>query len=727
MATATLLVEIRSEELPPALVCDLAARFPRALLDALKKRGFAGDAALPKSDALATPRRVAALLPDIHSHTAEKAFFRRGPQINACYDADGAPTKALIGFMHGVGVTCEKDLSRVSEKGRDYIAYQGKQPPQVLAEQLAGIVEAVLWALPAPRLMRWGDNDFKFIRPIRGVLMMLGDTVISHGAVMGVGMTPHTVGHPVLANKEIVISSADEYEMTLENEGKVIVNREKRKEKIEKDIKTNPRKYTEINIHSGYLLIEQNADMCEYPNVCEGEFNNQFVEDLPAFCLVECLMKHQYAFPVFVEHKTLTNRFQFVIDHAPPNNQNIIKGFNNVVRARLQDMLFYFNEDKKIEQKDAYAKLDKIVYHRKLGSQQQRAQRLQNIGGEIANRMGLSVEDRELLKQAAKLFLCDLPTLMVQEYPMLQGKMAAEYADNETDTNDKLRGLLYTSTLDTESVAEESSTAPDYALNFNAPLLLYTFTLSFYLEKLVGMFGIGEKPSGSKDPHGLRRAAKIIAYTQGRCETNKEAKRNFEGKRHALPIDELIQLAHAEFTEKLPAFNTKEIRDFIIERERSALSQFGTPANILNAVLATDHEYLIDIFYKARALEELPEAPALIEINKRVNNILRKSDAKDAMFNKKLLTEEAEKNLDNALRDYEKKFPHNYLAVNKNGYADMLQNLADIKPAVDDFFDKVMVNADDDNIRANRHALLRRLQEALTKVGDLSLLGDVSS
>ena len=724
MPLAKLLVEIRTEELPPFSVQLLAHDFPKLLRAALIRQKFTDDSCRV-SDQLATPRRFAALLDNIRSHSPQKTVLRRGPQMTACHAADGAPTKALVGFMRAVGVTCEKELIRVNEKGRDYVAHQQQQEAESLQSRLAAIVDDVLLKIAAPRLMRWDDNDFKFIRRVCGVFMMHGNNVIQHGSVMGVAASDHSIGHPVLAGKKkIRFIDVDEYEQTLKQEGFVLVNRGERRRRIEERIITPTKDYYRSNVIGDYSPEDKNTDNCEFPIVCEGRIAEQFLS-LPDYCLIECLIKHQSAFLV-MENKKIGRRYQFVIDNDPPQETaraTIVKGFNNVVHARLQDVSFYRQEDKKISQDDAFARLAQITYHHKLGNQQQRVLRLQKIVEDIAEHTGLSIEDKALLKRAATICKCDLSMLMVQEYPELEGRVAADYfCDGEAN----LSALVQGHNEGVMPIVKEPKDNVSPALPHDAAVLEskmeQTMKLAMQLERLVGMFGISEKPSGSKDPHGLRRAAQIV--------TDLLTRRAFigageEGKiltPHAAPsLRELILLTRTAF-ERLPAFDEKEIRDFILERERSYLLRLKrVTAGVLNAVLANDIEYVADIEKKAAALCEfmrLPEAAALIEVNKRVNNILRKSgeEMTDKAINESLFESDAERNLhkeinafcDNVGKDAKDKA--------------VLNGIVTMKPTIDRFFNEVLVNAPISAVRTNRLLLLAALRRLLRIVGDLSKL-----
>ena len=726
MSAASLLVEIRTEELPPAQLWRLADAFPDLLLEELRKKEFADDKSRRAKDdnenkLLATPRRLVALLQNIKSESAAKTVMRRGPQIAACKDSEGAPTKALIGFMQSIGATCENDLQQIEENGKTYVAWKNEEPPRRLANELAAVVEGVLLNLPAPRLMRWGDNDFKFIRPVRGILMIHGNEFIG-GEVFGIRTGKTTKGHPVLCTKEIAPQNANEYESVMRESGKVIadmnVRRELIREKLEKSAKTASSVYDDIRFNS---ILYEVADMCEMPAVYAGTMDGG--ETLPDFCIIECMIKHQRFFPLSDSIGKLNcKNYLLVADNAPENPETMIAGFDSVLRARLRDLQFYYDEDKKKTADDYLEKLKSVVYHGKLGSQFDRVCRLQKIANEIAALMQLNAVDKARLDSAVRVCKADLPTLMIGEYPELAGKMAAEYFCEKKTA---------------EIVARHN--APGYELEkFSDDKLrrvYHALVLSDSLEKLAGMFGIGEKPDGSKDPHGLRAAAARIMLILLESETE-------------LPGDKLLQIAAAAF-DKLPHFDANEIWDFVVARTRGEECFGGTVVGVIsdehaaadaeeknskqkliagrkiqNAVFAKRNFLLADIKKRYFAVSGFAgtDAAILIAANKRINNIFRKSGVEVeslAGVDESLFGESAERALYKTVRELRQKTD---ALVAKNDYGGALTLLCDAAAPTDKFFDEVLVNAEDEKIRANRFALLGELRALLNRVADISRL-----
>ncbi len=737
-STAPLLVEILTEELPPALVWRLADDFPNDLLTALCAAGFATQES-PQADRekLATPRRLIALLQNIRTASPPQTVFRRGPPLAVCYDKDGAPLPALTKFMHTVGATCDQELSRIKEKERDYVAWQGEQKGRQLADDLAAMVEKVLLHLNAPRLMRWGSNDYKFIRPVRGVMMMHGDTVIG-GKIMGIAGGGKTLGHRVLAATPVSPLSAAQYPQTMRDEGSVIVALDQRKENIRKQlwavagdknctpnlrpVDGHDSGQADISYADEELLNEVTA-MCEMPTVYCGTMEAEFLS-LPHFCVIGCIKKHQRYFPVYQQGK-LSPHYLLVADNAPPHPAAMIDGFNAVLRARLRDVEFYLAEDKKLSAKAALNKLKNIVYHKKLGSQFARVERLKKIAANIAELMNLDQAQKEMLDNAARLCKADLATQMINEYPEFEGKMAAEYF---CPHNEELAKLVrwhncYESDHQHRRRFSPMTSPPAAAL-----------MLANHLEKLIGMFGIGEKPSGNKDPHGLRTAAAEVAAI-------------IKGQAASMQTAALIAAARRAFDD-LPCadnINENEIAAFIAERERHRIllihqtiisggsggesppsaSRDNATRSILNAIFAHPSLLLADIEPKFNALNSflrLPAAASLIAANKRISNIFRKSEVAATSLpppNESLFAETAEHALHHTISTLQGKTAA-FIAQKK--FAEALESTAAAATPVADFFAQVMVNAEDKKIRRNRFALLAQLQALLNSVADIAKL-----
>ena len=695
-ASHTLLAEIRTEELPPAQLWRLADSFADSLLAELQKIGFADNQSHRVNRKLATPRRLAALLHNIKSESPAKEIFRRGPQLVACRDSEGLPTKALSGFMRSVGATCEKDLMETEDNGKTYIAWKGNAPGQKLADNLPTIVERVLLNLPAPRLMRWGDNDFKFIRPIRGILMIHGEQIIN-GTVMGVVAGNTTKGHPFLSSaEEIIINHADSYEEIMRKPGKVIVDMDLRLEKI-RDYMMKTKFYKDRtylcdepdetidnqgfeiahknNVSEESPLLREVVAMCEMPFVHQQKIDDDFM-DLPQFCIIECMKKHQRFFP-FTDGFNLLPNYFMVTDNESQNSNNMLRGYDSILRARLRDLQFYYEEDKKISLDSYVEKLKSIVFHQKLGTQHDRIARVCRIAAAISETTGLEYSATDI-NSAAKKILAPLSTLMVDEYPDLREYMAEQYFDR----ND--------------------------AFNF--------INLCYDLEMLAGMFGIGEKPTGSKDPQGLRRNALRIASNYNIWKD----------------INKSIAAAVESFDGKINDMR-EEIYEFILDRIRFIFSNNApylqiSPVPLPNTVesvlsLRPSNLQNLDIIIEAVGrFAKTSESKTLAAANKRINNIFRKSEVNaddlpspdDSLF-----TENVEHILHKTIGELKKQTAAH---IDKQDYAAALKSLAEVAAPVDDFFAKVMVNTEDKTVRQNRFALLKELRALLNCVADISKL-----
>ena len=632
--TDSLLVEIRCEELPPAVLWSLADSFPDSLLRELQAEGFADSnshrAKGGRGDKkLATPRRFAALLQNIRDESPPREFFRRGPKLSACKDKDGRPTKALVGFMQSVGATCENDLEHAEEKGNQYVAWRGKTPGRFLADCLSALVEKVLLNLPAPRRMRWSNNDFKFIRPIRGLLMQHGKKPL-RGNVMGVPASAHTVGHPTLSPDKIKTLSADNYESALRDSGKVQVDLDSRLEIIRKELDEKNfgvghamllDEPEAVESNTGVIpgstnraskegpLLREVAAMCEWP-ICHWRKVDEIFMSLPQECVVECMKKHQKFFPFIGGNDGVIDKllrdYCLVADGEPKDAETMLRDYDSVLRARLRDVQFYFAEDKKVPLADYVERLKTIAFHQKLGSQHDRIARVCKITAAIAPLAGVKAKPAEI-KQTAEKILAPLPTLMCGEYPELQEYLSAKY--------------------------------------FGKDKIFPFVCLCYELEKLAAMFGVGEIPTSSKDPRGLRRDALNIASAFVDIDVD---------------VRDIIA-ATVESFDGAVADARNEIYDFVLDRLRFLLSPRypliyvyppATKATIESVVSQNPRR-----FYQARLKVEAAQklmnefaavAQILIAADKRIKNIFRKSSKDAEAFgvpDAALFSEDAEREL----------------------------------------------------------------------------------
>ena len=719
-----LLVEIRVEDLPPNLLVDLATRFRDSLLESMRKNGFADSESeiLDSQKLFATPRRLAVVLTRIRARSESKTIERKGPQKTAAYDEAGAPTRALTGFLRGAGAKPSGVFLR-TEKGREYVFCRVIEKGKSLRSALAGIVDQVLESLVAPRRMRWNDSGRKFARPIRGVLLLHGAQLVK-GEVMGVKTTSETIGHRAMSGGEIKIENAAQYEKAM-RKGEVVVDFYERRKIVSSKIEgylsapemskrsIAPVEYdaagdpASVYNEDGVLLHEV-AAMTENPFVFPAKIGEQFFRALPSFVISSCLREHQKCFPLAVGGKAdnLTldcPEFLFVADNRPQNSAAMIRGFESVARARLRDAQFYFETDTKNIAADGAEKfLDKlsgIVYHRKLGSQKERAERLAFIASRVA--AAAELRDGETIEKAARYYLASLPALMVEEYPKLQGAMAGVYFPEK------------------------------FAADFEQKTGLQAFCrFCRDLENLTAMFGIGEKPSGGKDPRGLRIIAHNLADSMMEDSRFQKAKL-------------AIRIAQESFDGKIDDAQG-EVYDFILERIRAKIVADIDPLGShqyaresTDAVLSKKPDTFRNLKPRARALRGWRRDPksgaeTLVAANKRINNIFRKSGISPdspPVGDPSILVEKEEKDLLAIAGAVNQKIGDKILLAeqavgldSESRFASALSELSAMAPVVDAFFDKILVNAEDEKIRANRFALLAQVRGALNQIADLSKL-----
>ncbi len=693
---ATLLIELLTEELPPKSLTKLGLSFLNQMQKSLAEAGFiATDNA---GQYFATPRRLALEFKDCLETQPDRTIEKKGPAVSAGVGADGTATKALEGFMRGAGVAFAQ-LEKISDGKTEYFAICLHKPGERLDAVLGQLVEAALKKLPVAKLMRWGNSEVQFVRPVHGLVLLHGTRVVP-GAALGLTSGNTTRGHRFMSAGEITLSNADDYAATLEQQGRVMVSFEQRREKIRAQLNAAAGQRTWLQDDA---LLDEVTALVEYPAVYEVGFEAEFLA-VPQECLILTMKANQKYFPLMdsaAADAKLTNRFLVVSNMQVADPSHIITGNARVVRPRLADAKFFFETDKKTPLSARIGKLASVVYHNKLGSQGERVDRLIKLAAAIARRLnaaGLPTDIGEA-ERAALLAKADLVTDMVGEFPELQGIMGRYYALN-----------------DGESAAVAAAVEAHYRPRFNGDALpqgtvASTVALADKLDALIGFFGIGQIPTGDKDPFGLRRAA--LGVLRILMET-------------PLPLSlaDLIEDAAAGFE---PALLTHECRitsaEFFRERLRNLLRDAGHEPNAVDAVLAQNPTRMDEVPHRLAAVKAfalLPEAAALAAANKRIVNILKKSTEQvSGAVNPALLHEAAEKIL---FAEVEKLTPLIAEQLAKSNYTTALKTLAKIRPAVDAFFEGVMVNADDPATRTNRLVLLAQLSTLMNCVADISRL-----
>ena len=680
----SLLVELLTEELPPKSLHALSGAFAHRLLNDLVKRDLAQrDSGGMK--AFATPRRLAVLIPRVEAAGQGRDTEVTGPSVKA-------PPQALEGFAKKHGVSIDKLERRATEKGEVVVA-RIKVKGTVLADVLPGLVEDALKALPIPKVMRWGDGDAQFVRPVHGLVMLHGSHVVP-GKVLGLASGKKTRGHRFLSKGEIALGEADEYEETLRKQGKVIADFAARRAEIESQLDEAAR-HEKARLGRYEDLLDEVTALVEWPQVYAGGFAYEFLE-VPPECLILTMRQNQKYFPLFNAADKLLPRFLIVSNMKVADPQHIIDGNERVVRPRLEDARFFFNQDRKIPLHERVPQLDKVVYHNKLGSQLERVERMRTLAGEIANRLKAGAAAAE---RAAWLSKADLVTGVVGEFPELQGVMGQYYAlhDGEPKQVAAAIGEHYRPRFAGDVLPEDAVSC--------------AVALADKLDVLAGMFGVKQTPTGERDPFGLRRSALGVVRILVEHQLD-------------LSLHDLVDAAFATYGGKIGDAQA-ELQHFILERFAGYLRDRGFSTLQVDAVLSQNPDRLHLVPRKLEAVKAfpaLPDAESLAAANKRVATILKQATAKGESFenaNLEELKEPAERALHEAVRSASQEA--NALFANGD-YTGYLKTFAVLKAPVDSFFDSVMVMVDDEKLRRGRLALLQDLRNAMNRVADISKL-----
>ena len=675
-ARATLLVEILTEELPPKSLRALSEAFAERVSSDLQERGLQSGGGLR---IYATPRRMAFSLPEVPERAQDRDTEVTGPSAKA-------PAQAIAGFARKHGLAPEQLVQRDSPKGPILVA-RLRVKGALLAESLPAMVEGALKALPIPRMMRWGSGDAQFVRPVHGLVMMHGARVVP-GSVFGVRSASVTHGHRFMGKRTLELATADEYAERLEREGCVIADFAMRRAEIDRQLKAAA--LQERASLGGYAdLLDEVAALVEYPQVYAGSFDPAFLE-VPQECLILTMRQNQKYFPLFDASGRLKARFLIVSNMKVDDPRHIVTGNERVVRPRLEDARFFFRQDRRQRLESRVPQLANVVYHRKLGTQLERVERLQLLAGAIARELNT---DAPLAERAAWLAKADLLSGMVGEFPELQGVMGRYYALH-----------------DGEPAPVADAIEAHYRPRFAGDALPETpiacaVALADKLDALAGLFSVGETPTGEKDPFGLRRAALGVV-------------RILVERKLPLDLSSLLDSASAPFEGK----RRREIEAFIFERARGHFREAGYSANEVEAVLSLVPARLDRVpaqLEAVRTFASLPEAESLAAANKRIGNILKQAGQLPDGYSAEVMTQAEEKRLAAAYvlmkGDVEGAF-------DRGDYTGALKALASLKGPVDAFFDKVMVMDKDPRVRANRIGFLGTLHSTMNRVADLSKL-----
>ncbi|MDP3211987.1 glycine--tRNA ligase subunit beta [Methylotenera sp.] len=701
MSQQNLLVELFVEELPPKALKKLGESFSSTLFETLKLQGLSTDNSVVTS--FATPRRLAAHITSIEAQAKDKQISQKLMPVSVGLDAKGNATPALIKRLNGMGLdeAAVSQLSKQMDGKNEALFLEVTQKGAVLNDGLQKAIEEAIQKLPIPKVMTYqladGWSSVNFVRPAHGLIALHGSDVVAT-SVLGLNASNQTQGHRFeAASANVVIKNADSYAEQLKTEGAVIASFAERRAEIVRQLTTAAAKEGLKPIDDDALLDEVTA-LVERPNVLLGQFEEIYLE-VPQECLILTMKANQKYFPLLDSNNKLTNKFLIVSNICPADPSAVIGGNERVVRPRLADAKFFFDQDRKKTLESRITSLEKVVYHNKLGSQGQRTERVSAIAIAIGKQLG-GADLAAKAGLAAQLAKTDLITDMVGEFPELQGIMGRYYAQHEG--------------LDDEvAFAIEDHYKPRFAGDdLPRNQVGISVALADKLETLVGLFSIGEKPTGDKDPFALRRQALGIIRML------------IEGKL-SLAFEPLIQdvLSAFEHDAANTAATVQAIKEFCFDRLSVNLRENGATAQEVDAVLSLDPALLSEIPQRltaVRTFAELAEAPALAAANKRVSNILKKVEGEiQAQVNVSLLQEPAEIALNNALISVK---PEADIQFETGDYTNSLKALAALKAPVDDFFDNVMVNAEDAALKANRLGLLATLHQTMNRVADLSKL-----
>ena len=699
--SAPLLVELFTEELPPKALARLGESFAASIAEGLRAQGLAPAGAAV--DAFATPRRLAVRVADVVERAADRPVEVRGPSVAVALDAAGQPTMALRKWAEKQGARIE-DLERASDGKQACFVFRSTAPGATLAQAVQPLVEHALARLPIPKVMQYqladGRSSVSFVRPAHGLVVLHGAHVVP-ASVLGLQSGRMTRGHRFQGESDIGIPDARDYERLLAERGRVVASFAERRARIESRLRATAAGLGASLGDEAQVapLLDEVTALVEWPAVYVGAFEPEFLA-VPQECLILTMRTNQRYFPLFDASGRLEPRFLLVSNLEVDDPSLIVDGNQRVVRPRLADARFFFEQDRRSTLESRLPRLASVVYHARLGTQAQRTERLRALAVRIADLLGA---DRALAGRAATLAKADLSTGMVGEFPELQGTMGRYYALHDGEPAEVAQAI-----------------AEHYQPRFAGDALPASDTgtvvaLADKLETLAGIWGAGGAPTGDRDPFALRRhALGVVRMLVDRAAHG------------AVPSLRALIDAACEGFAGLDAVrcDAQALHAFVVERLRGWLRERGYPAADVDAVLAVDDDALDRVLPRLDALaafRALPESESLAAANKRIGNILRKADPADtgATPDPAPSAEPAERALREAI---ERTAPQAERALASGDYTAALAALASLRAPVDAFFDGVMVNVDDARVRRNRLALLGALHRLMNRVADLSKL-----
>lgn len=688
MTEKTFLVEIGTEELPPKALRNLAESFAANFTAELDTAGLSHG----EISWYAAPRRLALKVANLSAAQPDREVEKRGPAIAAAFDASGVATKAAEGWARGCGITVDQAERLSTDKG-EWLLYRAFVEGESARSLLPAMVSTSLAKLPIPKLMRWGDSDVQFVRPVHTVTLLLGDESIP-ATILGIESARTIRGHRFMGEPEFTIDNADQYPQILLERGKVQADYQARKAQIRADAEAAARKMGGIADLSDSLL-EEVTSLVEWPVVLTATFEEKFLA-VPAEALVYTMKGDQKYFPVYDAAGKLLPNFIFVTNIESKDPQQIIAGNEKVVRPRLADAEFFFNTDRKKRLEDNLPRLETVLFQKELGTLRDKTDRIQALAGWIAGQIGADVNHAT---RAGLLSKCDLMTNMVFEFTDTQGVMGMHYARHDGEAEDV-------------AVALNEQYQPRFAGDdLPSNPVACALAIADKMDTLAGIFGIGQHPKGDKDPFALRRAALGVL-------------RIIVEKNLPLDLQTLTEEAVRLYGSKLSnAKVVDEVIDFMLGRFRTWYQEEGHSVDTIQAVLARRPTRPADFNARMKAVSHfrtLEASTTLAAANKRVSNILAKSsETLNDSVQASLLKENEEIQLATYVSALTSKLAP-YFADGR--YQDALIELAQLRAAVDNFFEKVMVNAEEREVRINRLTLLSKLRELFLQVADISLL-----
>ncbi len=693
MQRADLLIELGTEELPPKALKALSEAFASETLKQLDDAGFEHGA----MKVFAAPRRLAFRIEQVAVGQPDRDIERRGPAVKAAFDGDGHPTRAALGFAQSVGLSMDQLETVETDKGAWLVA-KVREAGKPLSELLPTMLEQSLQRLPIPKRMRWGNRKVQFVRPSQWLVALLGEQILDI-TLLDQKAGRESRGHRFHAPAAISLKTPAEYESRLEKEGSVIADFDRRREMIREQAVAAGKKQGGVTSIDVDLLDEVTA-LVEWPVAMVGHFEEEFLR-VPQEALITTMESNQKYFPVLDGQGKLKNAFVFISNLDSKDPQVVISGNEKVVRPRLADAAFFYDLDRKKTLAQHAEPLENVVFQQQLGSVADKARRISQVAGQIANRIG---GKQKLAEQAGLLCKADLASAMVYEFDTMQGVMGYYLARHEG--------------LDNE-IAE--AMREQYLPRFSGDVLPQTKTgiavaIADKLDTLVGIFGIGQKPTGDKDPYALRRATLGIL-------------RIIIGNKLDLDMKSLINDAVNAYptggaTSSYQGNLRQDLLEFIQGRYRAMYQEQGIDTPVILSVLAVSPTRPLDVERRIQAVAAFrarPEAAALAAANKRVGNILGKlNGAAPDKISEAALQQDEERALFTSLQQAIKDIGSQ---GQTQDYAAVLGRLAALREPVDAFFDKVMVMADDEALRNNRLAMLARLRGLFLQVADISELG----